>query len=94
MFYNLTHDKNNLLNRLSVFIALAPVAKMTNATTGLFTFAKTSYDAVSFLAEKLGIYEFATSKEFLSKAQVTMCETLPIICRGMFDVASNNGNDA
>lgn len=68
MFYNLTHDKNNLANRLSVFIALSPVAKMTHTSTSLFTFAKASYDTVTFATDNLGIYEFATSKDVQNKA--------------------------
>ena len=57
MFYGLAVEEEVFKDKVSIFIALAPVTKVTNEEAEIFRFTSNFYDEIDGTLNLLGIHE-------------------------------------
>ena len=81
MLYNLSleHEKN-LSERVSVYVAISPVAKLSYADAPLIIAGIKGYDVIEWVGETFGVYEVGATPETVHKFNSKICENVPVIC--------------
>ncbi len=80
MFSALTYNEDFLAERISAFIALGPVLKLTHCKSTLVYLAAYAQDDLLYLANLLGIYEFFPANWLTTGTFRIMCGFFPEIC--------------
>ena len=81
MLYNLSlESEKNLSERISVYVAISPVAKLSYADAPLINAAIKGYDVIEWVGETFGVYEFGAPSETFHKLNSKICEYVPVIC--------------
>jgi hypothetical protein len=69
MFVGLAEmEESYFADKMSLFVALGPVAKIPNTQVGLLTFIVNFYDVIADTADLFGIHEFLGAGWFTSEA--------------------------
>ncbi len=69
--------------RVSIFIALAPVARLENCKSFILSTLASAKWAIIKLAKSLGMYEMFSSNYLTRTAMKTVCGTFPSLCKGV-----------
>jgi len=91
MFYGLANYEDYYKEKLSVFVALAPVTKLDHTNTTLFHLAASMYDEIDDAFDLFNIHSVLNNTWYTSKTASLFCNLLPPIClalEGLF-VSSN-----
>lgn len=95
MFYGLANYEEYYKEKISVFVALAPVTKLDNTNTTLFHLAGDMYDEIADAFDLFNIHSVLNRTWYTSDAASLFCNMLPPICKaleGLF-VSSNTKYD-
>lgn len=77
MYYALAEKIPTVAERLSVFIALGPVTKITHTSSKVLRFAMDFYDTLDDAASLFGIYELLGSNWLTDKTVALFCNNIP-----------------
>ena len=80
MFYALATHGELLKDKISIFIALAPVTKVTNLESKFFSFTSLFYDEIDSTLNLLGIHEILGANWMTQGTTKTLCKTLEKFC--------------
>lgn len=69
--------------KVSIFVALGPVTKVSNTTSEIFKLAKDFYVPIDHAASTLGVYELLGSNWLTDRATKLFCNTVPTFCRAL-----------
>lgn len=70
-------------NKISVFVALGPVTKVTNTSSEIFKLAKDMYVPIDHFASTFGIHEILGSNWLTDNATKLFCNAVPPFCRAL-----------
>jgi hypothetical protein len=95
MYYALATNQDYMKTKVSVFVALGPVTKISHSTSAIFQFAKHFYDEIDDALWTLGIYEILGKSWFTSTAMKLFCGKIPQLCTLLekLTVSSNPATD-
>ena len=57
MFNALSENESYFKDKVSLFVALAPITKIPNETSGIVKYASQNYDLIDHTIRTLGMYE-------------------------------------
>ena len=80
MFYGLAMEENLFKDKVSIFIALAPVTKITNEEAEIFSYLAEYYEEIDNTLKLLEIYELLGDTWLTQGAAMVVCEALPSFC--------------
>ncbi len=80
MFYGLANFESYYKNRMSVFIALAPVTMLPNTETEIFTLAAGLYDEIDDFFNFWNIHSVLNMTWYNSATAKIFCNSFPPIC--------------
>jgi pimeloyl-ACP methyl ester carboxylesterase len=77
MFVGLIDLEDYFKDKISVFIALAPVTMIPNTETKIFTFAAQFYDELDDAAKLFGIHSILNKTWYTTDAVLLFCKAVP-----------------
>lgn len=80
MFYALAHNEAYFSEKISVFVALAPVTKISHSKTPFFDWIAMFYDEFEDSIKALGIHYLLTKTWLTTETGKMLCETLEKPC--------------
>jgi len=82
MFYGLSHNESYYEDKISLFIALGPVARVTNEKSSLIHFMSSNFTRNTILdvTSLLGIYELFPSNWMTTDVMDFLCDKIPMVC--------------
>ena len=80
MFYALATNEAYLREKVSIFIALGPVMKLTHCKSSLIKFVAHNEWLLVDTCDLLGIYEFFPANWLDTGAMRLLCGTIPALC--------------
>jgi pimeloyl-ACP methyl ester carboxylesterase len=80
MYYALAHNEDFFADKVSVFIALGPVMKLTHCKSDLLQLVSSNDVLLLDTCKALGIYEFFPANWLTTGAMRLLCGTLPSLC--------------
>lgn len=80
MYYALATNEQFFADKVSVFIALGPVMKLTHCKSSLLQLIATHDTLLIGTCKTLGIYEFFPANWLTTGAMRLLCGTLPSLC--------------
>ena len=80
MFYGLANYESYYKNRLSVFVALAPVTMLPNTETELFVLASDLYDEIDDFFNFWNIHSVLNNTWYTSATTKIFCDAFPPFC--------------
>ena len=80
MFYALAENGSAFADKVSLYVALAPISKMTNCTSLAVNAIVSEYKLFHRTVETLGIYEMLGANFFTSAVGKDFCTTFEKIC--------------
>ena len=80
MFYALSEKVKDVYDKLSLFVALGPVTKITYQQSLLITEVSKLYGTLDSVSKLFGIYEVAGANWFTSTVTKDFCGALTSIC--------------
>mmetsp|Transcript_19193 Transcript_19193/g.18335 ORF Transcript_19193/g.18335 Transcript_19193/m.18335 type:complete len:144 (+) Transcript_19193:86-517(+) len=80
MFVALSENENYYKDRVSIFIALGPVLRLTNCRSELLTLIGNNDELILDFCETFGIYEFFPANWIDNALFKLVCGVLPPIC--------------
>lgn len=83
MFYGLANYEEYYKEKMSIFIALAPVTKLHNTNCTLFKLAASMYDELDDALSLLGIHSVLNSSWYTDDTVALFCNMLPPICKAL-----------
>ena len=91
MFYALAENEAYFVDKVSIFVALGPVTKLTHCKSGLINVVADFSDVIEPICQDLGIYEFFPA-DWLTKGLFrTICGYIPDLCKlGIFLIADED----
>ena len=93
MFYALAKDEQSYADKMSLFVALAPVTKISHNKDPLINFITTFYNEVADIASVLGIHQLLSRSWITSTACKVVCEPLPEFCELLSKFFVSNETD-
>lgn len=91
MYYGLATNEDFFASRVSIFIALGPVMKLTNCKSALIKFVANTDALLVATCNTLGIYEFFPANWLTTGGFRLICGTIPALCNfGTFLVADED----
>lgn len=91
MFSALSLNEDFFASRVSVFVALGPVLKLTHCKSSLIQFVANHRTLLTDTCDLLGIYEFFPANWLTTGAMRLLCGTIPALCDfGVFLVADED----
>jgi hypothetical protein len=91
MFYGLSELESYYKNKLSIFVALAPVTMIPNTEAEVFKIASAMYDEIDDTLNLLNIHSVLNNTWYTSATTKLFCNAIPSLClalEGLF-VSSN-----
>ena len=91
MFSALSEDQTVFKDKVSLFVALGPVTKISHTEAAIFQFLSNFYDLFADTCSVLGIHEFLGQNWFTSGVSTLFCTNIPELCEliAMLFVSSN-----
>lgn len=80
MFYGLANYESYYKNKLSIFIALAPVTMLPNTDAEIFKLSADMYDLIDDQLNLLNIHSVLNYTWYSSATTKLFCDALPPIC--------------
>jgi len=91
MYYGLAKNEGFFADKVSVFIALGPVMKLTHCKSALIQLVSANDALLLDTCKLLGIYEFFPANWLTTGAMRLLCGTIPALCRlGDFLIADED----
>lgn len=91
MYYGLSHNEKFFENKVSVFIALGPVMRLSNAKSTLINLFAHSRMLITGTCATLGLYEFFPANWVTTGAMRLICPTIPALCNlGVYLIADED----
>ena len=81
MFYALATDEDSYKDKLSLFVALGPVTKITNTESELLKFFGSFYDTINDTTSLLGIHNIFANNWITSGAMDLLCTHIDTLCK-------------
>lgn len=81
MYYALARNEAFFADKVSVFVALGPVMKLTHCKSSLLTLIANNDGLLIGTCSTLGIYEFFPANWVTTGAMRLLCGTLPGLCQ-------------
>ena len=81
MFYALATDEASFMDKLSLFVALGPVTKITNTESELLQFFSKFYDAMSTTTALLNIHAIFQNNWVTAGAMDLLCTHIDTLCK-------------
>ena len=75
--------KDYFEKKISVFVALGPVTKVSHTTSTVFNLAKDMYVPIDHFASTFGIHELLGKTWLTDKATKLFCNAIPDFCRAL-----------
>ena len=80
MFNALSENESYFKDKVSIFVALAPITKITNVQSALIRYASMNYDLIDHTIKTLGMYEIAGANWLDTTITREFCTTLEEFC--------------
>jgi hypothetical protein len=80
MYYALATNEDFFADKISVFIALGPVMKLSHCKSTLLSLIANNDGLLIGTCNTLGIYEFFSANWLTTGAMRLICGTLPSLC--------------
>ena len=93
MFYALAKDEPTYADKMSLFVALAPVTKISHNKDPLLNFIVTFYNEVADIASVLGVHQLLSRSWLTSTACKVVCTPLPEFCELLSKFFVSNETD-
>ena len=93
MFYALATDEDNYKDKLSLFVALGPVTKITHTESELLLFSKNFYDTMNATADLLGLHNLFAANWLTTGAMDLFCTHIDTFCKLMESFFVTNMTD-
>ncbi len=95
MFYGLSEYESYYKNKISIFVALAPVTMLPNTQTEAFKIASNLYDEIDDTFNLLNIHSVLNSTWYTSGTTKLFCNAIPSLCLALeaLFVSSNTDYD-
>lgn len=77
MFYALAEEEETYADKVSLFVALAPVTKIAHNTDPLLSFIILFYNDIARAADLFGIHELLGKNWITSTACTLFCKNIP-----------------
>jgi len=91
MYYALATNEEFFADKISVFIALGPVMKLTHCKSNLLQFVAKNDALLVDTCKVLGIYEFFPANWLTTGGFRLICGTIPALCKfGTFLIADED----
>ena len=91
MFYGLAKNEDFFAERVSIFVALGPVMKLTHCKSSLIQLVAYNKVLLVDTCNLLGIYEFFPANWITTGAMRLLCGTIPALCKlGTFLIADED----
>ena len=81
MFYALAEDEASYKDKLSLFVGLGPVSKISHTESDLLQFIPHFYDLINSTADLLGIHNVAASNWLTDSAMKLFCTHIDTFCK-------------
>ena len=81
MYYGLATNEDFFADKISVFIALGPVMKLTNCKSNLLNIVSKNDAIILGACNTFGIYEFFPANWLTTGAMRFLCGTIPALCQ-------------
>lgn len=75
--------KDYFEKKISVFVALGPVTKVSHTSSTIFKLAKDMYVPIDHFASTFGIHELLGSNWLTDRATKLFCNSVPTFCRAL-----------
>ena len=93
MFYALSNNKAFFRDKVSIFVALAPVTKITNQKADMVSIAADLYVAIDDAAELIHLYEIGGANWFKNTLIRKLCTTIESFCLAIQKIISTDNPD-
>lgn len=93
MFYGLANWESYYKEKMSIFIALAPVTMLPNTDTELFRLASDFYDELDDTFDLLGIHSVLNNTWYTSDTVSVFCNLLPPFCLALESLFVSNDTE-
>ena len=80
MFYGLSNFESYYKEKMSVFVALAPVSMIPNTEAEIFKFAADFYDELDDTMNLLGIHSVLNATWYTNATTKIFCNSIPAFC--------------
>ena len=81
MFYALAEDEATYKDKLSLFVALGPVTKISHTESDLLKFAAFNYELIASTTSLLGIHNLFANNWITSGAMDLFCTHIDTFCK-------------
>lgn len=93
VFYGLSEFEDLYKDKMSIFVALAPVTKLTNTDCALFHIASDLYDEIDDTLSTLRIHSVLNYTWYTSETAKIFCNTIPSLCLALESIFVTNNTD-
>ena len=91
MYWALSHNEQFFADRVSVFIALGPVMRLSHSKSSLINIFAHTRSLIVDTCSVLGIYEFFPAGWVTTGAMRLLCGTIPSLCNlGLYLIADED----
>jgi len=93
MFYGLANWESYYKEKISIFVALAPVTMLPNTDTYLFQLASDFYDELDDTFDLLNIHSVLNNTWYTSDTAKLFCDALPPFCLALESLFVSNDTE-
>jgi pimeloyl-ACP methyl ester carboxylesterase len=93
VFYGLAENEDYYKDKMSVFVALAPVTMLPNTDCTLFHLASDLYDEIDDLFDTLNIHSVLNNTWYTSTTVKLFCNAIPPICLALESIFVTNNTE-